>query len=364
MKKKYGGSETLLELIVAKSKYKHTVDFAQGISKTQSDKFYERIIKDFQAYFQNRKNKDSIIHAHFIFAGHAAQEAGLPTVCSSHCLFSEEFKLAVYDAIDDSEKEELKEAAKFFNNLELLLYPEQNNLLVHSEFHRKEVEKLGGHPRVLKLPLAVSDFNLTLTKHEAKKSVGIPDKFTALFLGRPTYLKGFTILVEAFQILKNRKQAQLLVVGDFELQNKKICYTPCVNSEKEINKISLTASKDIFIVPPVNHKDIPLYFAAADVLVCPSFYESIGYVNLEAMAAGTAVIGSDTAGIPFIVKHNETGLLFKTGDAKDLAKKIEEIMDETMRQRLVNNGKDFVQKYDVKKVLPEYDSLYEEVFHG
>lgn len=47
----------------------------------------------------------------------------------------------------------------------------------------------------------------------------------------------------------------------------------------------------------------------AQVFVCPSVYEPMGIVNLEAMACGTAVVGTDTGGIPEVVADGKTGLL-------------------------------------------------------
>src|SRR6185369_6900355 len=49
--------------------------------------------------------------------------------------------------------------------------------------------------------------------------------------------------------------------------------------------------------------------SAATVFVCPSVYEPLGIVNLEAMACSTAVVASDVGGIPEVVVEGETGLL-------------------------------------------------------
>ena len=49
--------------------------------------------------------------------------------------------------------------------------------------------------------------------------------------------------------------------------------------------------------------------SAADVFVCPSIYEPLGIVNLEAMACSTAVVASDVGGIPEVVVDGHTGTL-------------------------------------------------------
>jgi starch synthase len=55
----------------------------------------------------------------------------------------------------------------------------------------------------------------------------------------------------------------------------------------------------------------------ATVFVCPSIYEPMGIVNLEAMACETAVVATATGGIPEVVADGETGLLVPIEQLQD-----------------------------------------------
>ena len=63
--------------------------------------------------------------------------------------------------------------------------------------------------------------------------------------------------------------------------------------------------------------DVVALLSAATVFVCPSIYEPLGIVNLEAMACETAVVATATGGIPEVVVHGETGLLVPIEQATD-----------------------------------------------
>jgi starch synthase len=63
--------------------------------------------------------------------------------------------------------------------------------------------------------------------------------------------------------------------------------------------------------------ELSALLTAADVFVCPSIYEPLGIVNLEAMACGTAVVGTATGGIPEVIVDGETGRLVPIEQATD-----------------------------------------------
>jgi starch synthase len=63
--------------------------------------------------------------------------------------------------------------------------------------------------------------------------------------------------------------------------------------------------------------DVVALLSAATAFVCPSIYEPLGIVNLEAMACETAVVATATGGIPEVVVDGETGLLVPIEQATD-----------------------------------------------
>jgi starch synthase len=74
------------------------------------------------------------------------------------------------------------------------------------------------------------------------------------------------------------------------------------------------------------------------VFACPSVYEPLGIVNLEAMACGTAVVGSRTGGIPEVVAEGETGLLVPVGDPDALAAALNTLLREPERARAMGQA--------------------------
>lgn len=79
--------------------------------------------------------------------------------------------------------------------------------------------------------------------------------------------------------------------------------------------------------------------SAATVFVCPSVYEPLGIVNLEAMACATAVVASDVGGIPEVVADRQTGLLVRyarddpAGFEQRLAQAVNELVADPDRAR-------------------------------
>ena len=115
----------------------------------------------------------------------------------------------------------------------------------------------------------------------------------------------------------------------------------------------------------VSQKDLADYYNLADVFVLPSVTskigtEGLGLVLLEAMACGTPVIGTNTGGIPTIVKNNQNGLLVREKNWNELGNSIIKILsDAKLSKKLSKNGIKFVKNnYSWETVAKKFDNLY------
>ena len=88
---------------------------------------------------------------------------------------------------------------------------------------------------------------------------------------------------------------------------------------------------------------MPTWLRAIDVFVLPSLSEALSNSLMEAMGCGCCAIASKVGGNPELVHHNETGLLFESGNAADLARQIQQVaLNDGLRGRLSHAGAEWV----------------------
>ena len=129
-------------------------------------------------------------------------------------------------------------------------------------------------------------------------------------MGRITRQKGLPYLLRAAKQLPADVQLVFLAGAPD---------TPEIAAEVETLIDELRATRDgVVWVPAMLPKaDVIQILTHSTVFVCPSIYEPMGIVNLEAMACETAVVATATGGIPEVVAHGETGLLVPIEQAAD-----------------------------------------------
>lgn len=154
----------------------------------------------------------------------------------------------------------------------------------------------------------------------------------AAFVGRITRQKGVEHLLRAARDFDPDIQL-VLCAGAPD--------TPEIAQQTEALVTELKDSRDgvFWVKDMLDRESIAQVYAAADVFVCPSIYEPLGIVNLEAMACGTAVVASDVGGIPEVVVDGETGTLvhYDADDtlafSRDLAAAVNAMVSDPQRSR-------------------------------
>ena len=141
-----------------------------------------------------------------------------------------------------------------------------------------------------------------LDQKMVRDRLGLNGEKILLYVGRVEPLKGLDLLVETAAQMDSEDGVRVIVVG------------ADVNGDREMDRVKLLAKErdlegQIDFVGQVDHKELPLYYNAADVCVVPSYYESFGLVALESMACGTPVVATRVGGLSTIIQHGRTGYL-------------------------------------------------------
>lgn len=137
-----------------------------------------------------------------------------------------------------------------------------------------------------------------------------PDRPSVVFVGRITRQKGLPLFLRAAAALPPDVQL-VLCAGAPD--------TPEIEAEVRglVEQLAATRSGVVWIAEMLPRRDVVALLTGATVFACPSVYEPLGIVNLEAMACETAVVATATGGIPEVVVHGDTGLLVPIEQADD-----------------------------------------------
>jgi starch synthase len=166
--------------------------------------------------------------------------------------------------------------------------------------------------RVIKNGIDTSEYTADLETDVLRRYGVDPYRPTVIFVGRITRQKGVPVLLRAASALD--PDAQLVIcAGQPDTPEQAAEVAMLVEQLREHR------SGVIWLSGMLAKREVIQLLTHATVFACPSLYEPLGIVNLEAMACGTAVVASRVGGIPEVVADGETGLLVPPDDPAALA---------------------------------------------
>ena len=296
-----------------------------------------------------------LVHSHTWyanFAGHLASKIyQVPHVITAHSL----------EPLRPWKAEQLGGGYRISSWVEALAYENAAAIIAVSDGMRKDV--IASYPKIdpEKVITIRNGIDTERFKPTDKPSIlgkyGIKQPF-ALFVGRITRQKGLAHLLRAWRAIP-KEYSLVLAAGSPD--------EPKIGAEVEllIKELHEERGNIIWIKEMLPHEELVAMLTAARVFVCPSVYEPLGIVNLEAMACETAVVASAIGGIPEVVRSNETGILVEfDNDAEVFEKRLSDSLsivlgDESLAKKLGTAGrKRAIDEFGWDKVANQTINLY------
>ena len=246
----------------------------------------------------NLANVD-VIHSHTWYANMAGHTAsllyGTPHIVSAHSL----------EPLRPWKAEQLGGGYQISSWAEKTSYEAAAAIIAVSDGMRADV--LAAYPDVDPKKVVTIRNGVDTSKFAPNNKPAVLEEFGitgryAMFVGRITRQKGLAHLLRAWKSVP-AEYGLVLAAGspDEETVGNEVAAL--------IAELQATRSNVWWIKEMLPHDKLTAALTQADLFLCPSIYEPLGIVNLEAMGCETAVLASRVGGIPEVVSHQETGIL-------------------------------------------------------
>jgi alpha-maltose-1-phosphate synthase len=250
-----------------------------------------------------------LVHSHTWYANAAGHIAsllyGIPHVVTAHSL----------EPLRPWKAEQLGGGYRLSSWLEKTAFEGASKIIAVSEGMSRDI--LRSYPDLdpSKVEVVYNGIDLDAWKpnpdEDIIRSLGIdPARPSVVFVGRITRQKGLPYLLRAAALLPPEVQL-VLCAGAPD--------TPEILDEVRdgVAALQLLRTGVVWIDRLLGQTELRAVLTSATTFVCPSIYEPLGIVNLEAMACGIAVVGTATGGIPEVVADGVTGRLVPIEQATD-----------------------------------------------
>ncbi len=168
-----------------------------------------------------------------------------------------------------------------------------------------------------------ADFDVQLFRRRYAED----DERIFYYVGRITYEKGISVLLNAAHKVLNQLKGKLVIIGGGNTEHL----------QRQARMLGI-ADRCVF-TGFMSEEDLDRFQAIADCAVFPSLYEPFGIVALESFASRVPLVVSDAGGLPEVVRHRETGIVTERGNVESLAQGILDVLENRVdTQRLVQRA--------------------------
>lgn len=180
-----------------------------------------------------------------------------------------------------------------------------------------------------------------------KENYGVGETVELIHVGRFDLPKNHVGMLKAFKLLHDaHPQCRLTLVGDGDLRPR---------IEETIRDLGIEDCVTLLGM----QKNVYPYLTKADIFTLPSVYEGNPMSIIEAMGTGLPIAASNVGGIPDMVRHNETALLFEP-KAEAICAAWERLLEsEELRRSLGENAKKDSIRFSAAKMAQKYEAIYE-----
>jgi glycosyltransferase involved in cell wall biosynthesis len=314
------------------------------------------LVKSIYYALQQRSQNISIVHGHSGYAIYSIVTYLYSVITRSASIHTIYCPLLQNATVDNKINLFLKSKFSVFFLKKLDLIIAMSNNIAHS------LIKAG----IAKKKIVIIPNGIDIKKYHPNNSgVGIRKRLNLLksnsvilFVGNLMISKGLNVLIEAIsQVINETPKCKLIMV--LELKHKNFN-----KRKKELyNRINaLGISENVIELGMINY--MPELMAAIDVVVVP-YIDTQGpsdypLILMEAMSAGKCVIGTNTGGIPELIKNNKNGVLVPPDNKHELANAIINIITSNdLRKKYEKSARDFIIKnYSLDIIKKKHQNIY------
>ena len=247
-------------------------------------------------------------------------------------------------------------AEKMIHETEAWLTYEAWKVICCSDYMINHVKYVFGLPndKLVMVPNGVNTHNYDgeFDSAEFRSRFALPEEKIVLFVGRLVYEKGIHIFINAVPKILSKVNAKFIIVGSGYMKEQLLNIVCSMGLEHKVLFQGFLDEPSLLKLQRV-----------ADVSVVPSLFEPFGIVALEAMAAKSPVVVSDTGGLSEIVEHDVTGVKVYPNNPDSLAWGITKVLLDADFARYVreNAYERVLQRYDWEKIAQQTRRIYEGV---